>query len=98
MSRDDCINFLIEHDLEIPGKSSCVFCPYKDKRSWIELVDSSSNDLAKALAVDEQIRNSKPGEELFVHYNARPLLEAVAIAKEKANDINEECGSGYCFM
>jgi 3'-phosphoadenosine 5'-phosphosulfate sulfotransferase (PAPS reductase)/FAD synthetase len=34
MSRGDCLTWLEAHDLPTPGKSSCSFCPFLNKRAW----------------------------------------------------------------
>lgn len=75
MTRDDCKQWLREHGLEVPPKSSCVFCPYHNRLGWSELYHSGNGDWEKAVAVDEAIRKVRPPYDLFVHSSRKPLTE-----------------------
>ena len=101
MTRKACIRWLESKNLPVPDKSSCVFCPYMDNASWLEMPNKSMADYNKAVAIDEAVRNAKPPKKLFIHRNAKPL-ESV-IAEQKDDDIpstvlNEECDAGHCFL
>jgi len=72
MSRSDCKKWLLDHDLEIPSKSSCVFCPYHSKAGW-QQVKSVEIDWMQAVEVDRAIRNAQPPLELFLHTSHTPL-------------------------
>ena len=108
MARADCITWLNQHDLPIPPKSSCVFCPYRSKRSWQELKREGGEDWEIALFVDGEIRNQRPPYPLFVHPSGKPLDEAVVIEEDfgmnqlnmfiDIDDRNAECDSGHCFL
>lgn len=37
MTRQDCLNYLKRHNLPVPGKSSCTFCPYHSRIAWEEM-------------------------------------------------------------
>lgn len=101
MTRNDCTNYLERHGLEVPGKSSCVFCPYRDKRAWREMKRENGDDWHKAVAVDEAIRKVRPPYDLFVHSARIPLVDVDLSLPEDNGQLrlpNEECDSGYCFM
>lgn len=100
MTRQDCINWLLAHDLEVPIKSSCVFCPFHNKASWRELRLSGNGDWQKAVEVDEAIRKARPPYDLFVHPSRRPLREAGEDIDAQPSFFDmegEECG-GFCFV
>lgn len=101
MTRGDCIKWLRDHDLPIPHKSSCVFCPYHNRAAWQEL-KRCAPDWEKAVAVDEQIRMVRPPFDLYVHPSRKPLTEAVRLPEdagfEQVSLLEQECGSGYCFV
>lgn len=98
MTRNACIAWLARHDLEVPVKSSCVFCPYHNRRTWNDMKDENGTDWQKAVEVDEAIRNARNPYKLFVH---RDLIPLTAISTPKENGqlemFSEEC-SGYCFL
>lgn len=75
MTRQDCISWLIHHGLEVPPKSSCVFCPYHSLWSWWELKDSGGPDWEKSIEVDRAIRKVRPPHDLYLHPQRIPLEE-----------------------
>ncbi len=98
MTRQDCVSWLEAHGLEVPPKSSCVFCPYHHLAAWLELKQSGNGDWAKAVDVDRAIRKARPPYDLFVH-PARAPLESVDLRTEREKGQlglwDEEC-SGLC--
>ena len=98
MSRNNCVQWLQAHGLEVPPKSSCVFCPYHDTRTWHELKMSGNGDWTKAVAVDEAIRKARPPYDLFVHPARKPLVEVDLRTAEEKGQLrlwDEEC-EGMC--
>jgi len=105
MSRADCLSWLAAHGLPSPGKSSCVFCPFQNKRAWQEMKRRGGTDWQQAVEADAQIRNVRPPGELYVHPACQPLEQAVTIPEDYGMeqgsmfDLDDaECDSGYCFM
>lgn len=100
MTRADCIRWLQDHYLEVPPKSSCVFCPYHNKAAWREMRLSGNGDWQKAVEVDEAIRKARLPYDLFVHPSRRPLCEIGENIDAQPSFFDmesEECG-GYCFV
>lgn len=109
-TRADCAAWLLRHNLPVPVKSSCVFCPYHDKRQWQELRRLGGSDWETAVKVDAGLRNLKTDYDLFVHRNLLPLPQAVILTGEigvsggepfdpwSSDDADAECDSGYCFL
>jgi hypothetical protein len=99
MSRNDCINWLQHHDLEVPVKSSCVFCPFHNKLAWYEMKKENGADWKKAVQVDEAIRNARPPYDLFVHSERIPLIDIRSPQDNGQLELweQEEC-SGTCFV
>jgi hypothetical protein len=104
MTRADCILWLQNHGLEVPGKSSCVFCPYKSLGAWRALKRNGGGDWEVAVGVDQNIRGRRPQHgPLFVHPHRRPLPEAVTIpedegASQLALEFEVPCDGGHCFV
>ena len=98
MSRNDCIAWLGRHDLEIPVKSACVFCPYHNRRAWWDMKRENGADWQKAVKVDEAIRKARPPYDLFVHPDLIPLRDVKSpMDHGQLEMFSEEC-SGYCFI
>ena len=105
MTRQDCIIWLQAHDLPVPPKSSCVFCPYHRRVTWQEMKRANGRDWQTAVEVDEAIRNKRTGYVAYVHPDRMPLIE-LRIAEDFGAtqldmfvDIKDaECDSGYCFL
>lgn len=100
MSRNDCVAWLKDHKLEVPPKSSCIFCPYHDSKAWREMWKENSADWRKAVEVDNQIRKARPPCDLFVHPARKPLTEIDLRNDEDRGQLrlwDEEC-SGMCGL
>ena len=104
MTRGDCMTWLAAHDLPVPPKSACVFCPFQSIRTWQELKRAGGDDWNIALEVDAAIRDARPPFQLFVHPARVPLVDAVRIpeddgyAQPSMFDDDAGCDSGYCFV
>src|SRR4030042_2051852 len=63
MSRKDCAAWLVAHDLEVPPKSACTFCPYHNTAEW-RRIKASPEDWDEAVSVDRAIRKARPPYDL----------------------------------
>lgn len=98
LSREACVGWLRSHDLEIPVKSSCVFCPYHSRRAWFDMKQQGGQDWDRAVVVDEAIRKVRPPFDLFVHPDRIPLKEIMSPQDNGQIELwAEEC-SGTCFV
>lgn len=107
MTRADCVTWLQQHDLPVPPKSACVFCPFQSKRTWTELKRAGGADWSIALEIDEAIRTVRPPHDLFVHPSRRPLSQAIELIEDYGmvqasllddTDDPDGCDFGYCFV
>lgn len=76
MARQDVIRWYVLHELPVPPKSACVFCPYQSDASWAIRKKLFPDDFAAAIAVDNAIRNSTQAGihyPVFLHRSCRPL-------------------------
>jgi len=104
-TRQHVIEWLHDHDLEVPVKSSCVQCPYHSRASWRELRDSGNGDWHKALEIDEKIRDLRAadGYQSYLTPQCVPLSEMDLSTPEDAGQLTlwpnetDEC-SGGCFL
>jgi hypothetical protein len=103
--RTDCIQWLEQNNLDVPPKSSCVFCPYRNRTSWQELKRNGGWDWEQAVIADKEIRNlaARHGISLYLHPYRKPLAEAISIPEDLGakklgfGDGDPTCDSGFCF-
>ena len=82
-TRKDCVRWLASYGIphEVP-RSACVFCPYKSNEEWRHLRDTDPKGWARALQIDEAIRNhdsacaKKHNSRLYLHRSCLPLEKA----------------------
>lgn len=100
MTRNDCITWLRAHDLEVPPRSACNFCPFKSKKEWRRLQDYPI-DWNEAVQVDMAIRKARPPYDLYVCSQRKPLAECDFSSLEDHGQMQlfteEEC-TGMCFV
>ena len=97
MTRADCAYYLKNHNLPIPPKSSCVFCPYHSRSGW-ESVKRDATDWALAVQTDESIRDISP-HGAFIHALRIPIANAVKVPEDFGFEQLELCDSeGGCFL
>lgn len=101
ITRAQSILWLEAHNLEVPPKSACVFCPYHSRRIWQEMKREDGSDWQRAVAADREVRDKRPDFQLFVHPVRKPLELAVRIPEDEGarqmSLIEQSCDSGYCF-
>jgi hypothetical protein len=78
MARRDCERWLAERQYRIPKKSACVFCPFKDNAAWLDLKTNHPPEFARAVRVDQAVRNGNPSKGLetnvmALHRSLKPL-------------------------
>lgn len=107
MSRQDCMDYLLRHDLPVPPKSACVGCPFSGAARWLELKTMYPEEWQEAVAFDRQVRT--PPErmiergydtKLYLWQKLKPLeeedFETLAVGDQA--DENDICDSGYCWV
>jgi len=100
MSRWQVVRWLQDNNLEVPVRSSCVFCPYHDRATWREIKNSGNDDWARAVDVDERIRDKRPGFLCYVHRDAFRLSSIDMRSEIDHGQLSlwdEEC-EGMCFL
>lgn len=98
MTRQDCESWLHARGLEIPVKSSCVFCPYLSKPEYRNIKAGGNGDWTKAVNIDVSIRHIRPPHALYIHQSRTPIEQVdLRTPQEKGqlNLWNDEC-SGLC--
>lgn len=94
LSRGDCVALVKDYGLPTPPKSSCYICPHRRNSQWRDLRDNYPEDFAKAVELDQQIREGDP--HVFLHEDLVPLHMADIDTKDSV--MNENCTLGMCFL
>jgi hypothetical protein len=99
MTRDACIAWLVKHDLEVPPKSSCTFCPFHNFSAWLDMKTQNGPDWAEAIRADETLRKLRPPYDFFACSKRIPLTEIKSAQDNGQLEMftSEEC-SGVCFI
>jgi hypothetical protein len=81
-TRGDCERFNAERVPHPVTRSACVFCPLKNDAEWLRLKEGDAAGWARAVAVDEALRQGRPAmhrqsgrQTLYLHASARPLVQ-----------------------
>lgn len=98
MTRTAVMQWLQAHDLEIPVKSSCVFCPFHDRATWREIQRQPDN-WRRAMDVDQAIRHKRPGYVCYLTAARKPLEECDFSNQQDHGQLElwQEC-TGMCFL
>jgi hypothetical protein len=105
ITRQDCIDWCVEHGYGIPPRSACIGCPFKRNDEWREL-KKNANEWADAVAFDKALREKKRIKERFgwagLHSSMKPLDEVDLRTDEEKGVFNlfdgafsQEC-EGMC--
>ena len=97
MTRTDCVEWLTSHNLEIPTRSACTFCPFHNTEEW-RGIKANESDWAEAVSVDRAIRKNDPEFDQFVHPSRKPLEDVDFRTAEERGQLSlwdAEC-SGIC--
>jgi len=93
-SRMDCRSWLFKRGYRQPPKSSCVFCPYRDERSWRDMNRDAPGDWQLACRVDDAIRANYQID-AYVHRSMKPLRDVTLFVGAQPDLFGNEC-EGMC--
>jgi hypothetical protein len=74
-----------------------VFCPYHNKAGWVK-TKAVANDWARAVAMDEHIRDMVNGRKNYLSYHLTPLTELDLSTPEENGQMNFFDCSGTCWL
>jgi len=97
MTRQDCLTWMDDHKYPMPPKSSCVFCPFKGDKQWIDMRDNAPHDWQQAVDFDAKIRKGYAGMKgaAYVHKQRVPLDQVTFRHETQPNMFGNEC-EGMC--
>ncbi len=79
--RSDCLNYLKTIGMQHVGKSSCIFCPYKSNREFLNMKRDEPDEWIRLVEIDRQIRQVDLTEAgvrsiPYIHRSCVPIDEA----------------------
>jgi len=84
MNRQECKEWMTAHDFEIPGKSACVFCPYRKAVEYAKWREEEPELFEEACRWDDKIRASGTMKGMrgkqYVWRKLKPLRELPLLA------------------
>lgn len=100
LKRHQLVQWYEERQMRVPKKSSCVYCPFRDKAAWLRMKQEEPEDFERACQVDEAVRDggSEIEGQLYVHRSRVPLREADLSEDQLILDLDGErmeC-EGHC--
>lgn len=97
MTRQDCLDWMEAKGYPMPPKSSCIFCPFKGDKQWMDMRDNAKSDWLLAVDFDAKIRKGYHGMvgEAFVHKQRVPLDQVTFRHDTQPNLFGNEC-EGVC--
>lgn len=101
MKRHDCKAWLDKHVPHNVPRSACWHCPYKSNAEWLHLKRNCPKSWAKAVALDERLRdddvhmlvNKGLDAKLYLHRSAKPLKDA-DLGESQGSLFDMECEGG----
>ncbi len=77
MRRGDCVRWMEDRGCPIPRKSSCVGCPYHDRRRWKDIKENAPDEWTDAVEFDKAVRTGLRGVDTacYLHDSLTPLGE-----------------------
>ena len=108
MNRHDCLQWIKNHDYQLPPKSACWFCPYMSNRRLRWMKDNTPEEWNKLVGFDHEIRQrqrqrlggAKITGDLYVHRDCIPI-DQVDLTNDsdlgQMDMFGEEC-EGMCGL
>jgi len=98
--RYELYKWYADHNLPVPAKSGCTFCPYMNDAGWRNQKEKFPEDFAEAVAVDNAIRDSSQkgvNEKIYLHRSCKPLSE-IDFTKTQGEIDFGGCGNDNCSV
>jgi len=101
LTRQDCMNIIIQAGLPIPPKSSCWFCPFHRISAWQKLKRQTPELFEKAVDLEKTLSDRSDltlgRGKVFLTRKLRPLDQVIGDQLDMFDDIDDACESGFCM-
>jgi len=99
IDRSACREHIVARLGAEPPKSACVFCPFHSEAQWIDLKRNHPEDFARAVAIDERIRdmdNDRWDRPRFLHRSMQPLAQVEFRHENQSRFVFEDAFGNEC--
>ena len=72
ITREKCINIITDDGYDLPLKSGCFFCPFNNKKRWIDLRNNHIDLFEKSKELEKRAMYKENGDRKF---NIQPLVK-----------------------
>ena len=103
MTRQDCLDAIVNAGLPVPEKSGCYYCPFNSTERWRHLLDHYPDLFDKAVTLEEHSKHF-PGQRLTDQMfrergqvTLREYREQLILGKEVALIPDGAACGGYCM-
>lgn len=101
MNRAQCLAWMERNGFPKPGRSACLYCPYRSNEEWRSLRDNNPDDFQRAIVFEGQFQNVTKGildKVPYLHRSLKPLADVDLSTEEERGQVdmfNNEC-EGMC--
>jgi hypothetical protein len=98
MNRQDCVNVIERAGIQVPGKSSCFFCPFHTKAYLARQRKEEPELFARTVALERMLNERNIGlgrGEMYMTSALIPLDQVIVDTGQQEFDLGM-CESGYC--
>lgn len=96
MNTETCLRLIESEGLPEPQHSSCYMCPHKRNSEW-RAIRNDPEQWAKAIQIDEEVREQDEKHGVWLHHDRVPLAEANIDVDESEGKV-QQCTLGMCFV
>ena len=93
MTRQDCLDWCAQHGYELPPRSACIGCPFKNVHEWRALRENEA-EWADAVDFDNQLRTNPV---VMVRLRGTPYLHSQRVPLPEA-DLRTEAEMGIMSL
>lgn len=102
LTRQDCINVIVQAGLPLPSKSACIFCPFHTLRRWQHMRQNEPEHFWYAADLEtfiNQRRQMLGLDPVWFSSKLRPLAEVTTeLVQGSLFEVQDEECEGYCEM
>jgi hypothetical protein len=95
LTANQCIQWLKDHGLPVPRKSSCIRCPFHSDEYWLDLQQNNPVEFYRTCDIDDWLRSPEGKRrfkgamkaDVYIHPSCQPLrtIDFAARIKERTN-------------
>jgi hypothetical protein len=98
ITRQQCLQWMLDNGYPMPPRSACVYCPYHSNHEWRNLKENDPESFERAVEYEKkyqaaltQVMRGTP----YLHRSCKPLDQVDFGTPDKGDAFNNEC-EGMC--